>query len=217
MCPRQAVPYPLPRYRGHRFEVPEEMWNPPLSPPAHPRINISTPRSRQNSVWPRSIRYHFVIDSSHRFLNRATRNGKHGSMSGTGPSAGGRAATPPQTTTRLEMSGNASRSHSERQQDQHFWAACRIGGPGFPSEPDLLTLADISPAPRKPAAESRRTTIGSRYRRTSASTNPVTTLNPADASDSFSTGSQSLAKFREECSVVVMDSEEEDSVSARFR
>ena len=53
----------------------------------------------------------FVIDSSHRFLNRATRNGKHGPISGTGPSAGGRAATPPQTTTRMEISGNASSSH----------------------------------------------------------------------------------------------------------
>ena len=104
-----------------------------------------------------------------------------------------------------------------RQQDQHLWAACRIGGPGFPAEPDLPTLADISPAPRKPAAGSRRTTVGSRYRRISASTNPVTTLNPVDASDSFSTGSQSLAEIREECSVVVMDGEEEDRASACFR
>ena len=152
----------------------------------------------------------FVIDSSHRFLNRATSNGKHGPMSGTGPSAGGRAATPPQTITRVEISGNASSSHSERQQDQHFWAACRIGGPGFPSEPDLPTLVDISPAPRKPAAGSRRTTVGSRYKRISASTNPVATLNPADASDSFSTGSQSLVKIREGCSVGVMNNKEED-------
>ena len=52
-----------------------------------------------------------VIDNSHRFLNRATRNGKHGSISGTGPSAGGRAATPPQTTTHVEISRNASWSH----------------------------------------------------------------------------------------------------------
>ena len=111
----------------------------------------------------------FVIHSSHRFLNCATRNGKHGPMSGTGPSAGGRAATPPQTTTRVEISGNKRKREfksletcAEHQQDQHFWAACKIGGPGFPSEPDLPTLADISPAPRKPAAGSRRTTVGSR-------------------------------------------------------
>ena len=50
----------------------------------------------------------FVIGSSNRFLDRATRNGKHGPMSGTGPSARARAATPPQTTTRVEVSGNAS-------------------------------------------------------------------------------------------------------------
>ena len=49
----------------------------------------------------------FVIGSSNRFLHRASRNGKHGPMSGTGPSAGARAATPPQTTTRVEVSVNA--------------------------------------------------------------------------------------------------------------
>ena len=47
-----------------------------------------------------------------------------------------------------------------------------------------------------------------------ASTNPVTT--PADASDSFPMGSQSMAKIRGECSVVVMDGEEEDRVSVPF-
>ena len=51
----------------------------------------------------------------------------------------------------------------------------------------------------------------------SASTNPVTTLNLADASDSFPAGSQSMAKIREDCYVVVMDGEEEDKVSVRFR
>ena len=51
----------------------------------------------------------------------------------------------------------------------------------------------------------------------SALTNPVTTLNPADASDSFPTGSQSIAKVREECCVVVMDGKEEDRASLRFR
>ena len=52
----------------------------------------------------------FVIDNSHRFLNRVTRDGKHGPINGTGPSAGGRAAAP-QTTTCVEISGNASWSH----------------------------------------------------------------------------------------------------------
>ena len=87
---------------------------------------------------------------------------------------------------------------------------------GFPSEPGLPTLADISPALRKPAAGGRRTTIGSRYRHVSASTNPVATLNPADASDPFPTGSQPMAKIREERSVVAMDGEGEDGVSMRF-
>ena len=40
---------------------------------------------------------------------------------------------------------------------------------------------------------------------------------PTDASDPFPTGSQSLTKILEECSVVVMDGEEEDRVSVRFR
>ena len=42
-------------------------------------------------------------------------------------------------------------------------------------------------------------------------------LNPADASDRFPTRSQSMAKIREERSVVAMDGEEEDRVSVRFR
>ena len=129
----------------------------------------------------------------------------------------------------------------ERQQEQNSWAACRFWGPGlpslspkeegkrkhclprfvstarFPSEPDLPTLAGISSASRKPAAGSRKTTVGSCYRCVPASTNPVITLNLADASDSFPTWSQSMAKIREECSVAVMDGEEEDRVSAHFR
>ena len=87
---------------------------------------------------------------------------------------------------------------------------------GFPSELDLPTIANLSLAPRKSAAGSGRTTVGSRYRPVSASADPVTTLNPADASDSFPTGSQSTAKIREECSVVVMDGKEEDRASVRF-
>ena len=86
-----------------------------------------------------------------------------------------------------------------------------------PSESDLRTLSEISPTLRKPAAGSGGTTVGFRYRPVSASTNPVTTLNPADAGDSFPTGSQSMAKIQKECSVVVMDDEEEGIVSVHVR
>jgi hypothetical protein len=91
-----------------------------------------------------------------------------------------------------------------------------ISTAGSPSEPDLPTLANISLALRKPAAGSRRTTVGSRYRPVSTSTDLVTTLNLADASNSFPTGPQFMAKIREECSVVVMDGKEEDRASVRF-
>ena len=62
----------------------------------------------KTTFGPDPFRVTSVIDSSRRFLDCATRNGKHGPMSGTGPSTGGRTATPPQTTTHVEMSGNAS-------------------------------------------------------------------------------------------------------------
>ena len=60
-----------------------------------------------NTLGPDPFRVTSVIDSSHRFLNRVTRDGEHGPMSGTRPSARGPQATP-QTTTRVEISGNAS-------------------------------------------------------------------------------------------------------------
>jgi hypothetical protein len=73
----------------------------------------STPASKyqlhglvKTAFGPDPFRITSVIDSSHRLLDRATRKGKHGPMSGTGPSAGNRAATPPQTNTRVEISRN---------------------------------------------------------------------------------------------------------------
>ena len=56
----------------------------------------------KTTFGPDSFRITFVIDSSHRFLDLASRTGKRGPMSRTRPSAGGRPATPPHTATRVE-------------------------------------------------------------------------------------------------------------------
>ena len=139
-CAKQSYTH-CPRPGGHGFEVLEEMWSPPfedLSPPVRLCANISTPRSGQTNFGPDPLRVTSVIDNSHRFLDHTTRNGKHGPMSGTGPSAGGRAATPPQTLNytrgnKRKRKSNSLETCAEHQQDQHSWAAHRIGGPSLHS------------------------------------------------------------------------------------
>lgn len=150
--------------------------------------------------------------------------------------------TPPDDYAHGNKRARRSRSletFAKYEGEQSSWATCRIEGLGFPplspklkekereplplvaspretspSEPDLPTLADLSPSPRKSVARRKRTTLDPRRRRVAASADPRRLSPPTWPTSASTSPRRHRLRSRSErrCSVIVVDSDEEDKV-----